>query len=641
MKPALRRLLICALLLVVGFGAQAQGDEILERYGLALVNLSESMRMLSTDITASRDELDRAAGALRFLATRAGESTLVEAMERVFERARTAILNRSSTDLAVQSSLLRGGFQRAVYNSALGAFESEPAVARARLERLAEDLDFPDDARVALSEAPDLAEVRRIFEGAVAVGVSTQLGAVQEGFAESRDGAYRALADAYADFLLVQDSPRANSELNASFGRAAQGLVENRGEEMTAALAMLSENIQSLAQAAQVLPNEADSESNEETIESPAGQIQAPVDGDSVALPLMEQTEGPTAAPEEATGEPAEAAVDLADEAGDETSSAMGNGETVLETTETTGETVPETTAETAAVAPPSDTAVSSLEVELIAAGVPSTRAAALATQMAGSGVTSLDEAINDLFALAARIVAAAQSGYPGEAREATANFTAAYGSSLQSVIALLSPAVDDRITSLVDHLMVVPATRTQDALVLLGQVDALAGLLSSEAASAVQVANAETTLVWAGWVRLITLIVLSLLAIVPLYLLNLAFGGGNRNWQLIGVALFLLLLPIIFEGVASLGALVAEFSGVEELGVLVGFSMFHNPIAQVLWAAITAAGIMFAVAGLYGICVQFGLIGARRLTSSDSQSIRSTAVVPDADTVVDWDEEF
>ncbi|HEX7004816.1 MAG TPA: hypothetical protein VF168_11590 [Trueperaceae bacterium] len=655
MKPALRHLLVCALLLVAGIGAQAQGDEVLERYGLSLVNLSESVRLLDSDVAASRDELDSAAGALRFLATEAGNPSLIPALERVFERARTAIANRSATDLAVQNALIRGGFQRAVFDSALARLGSEPAVARARLQRLAADLGFTEETSAGIAESTSAGEVRRLFEAALASSVGRKLETAQAQYQESQDAAYRTLAGAYGDFLLIQDSPRAPMQFNEQFAAAATSLVENRSEELATSLTSLVEGFQQLAQAASAQPVEGApsggqpvAQAGQQETEGPAAQSGAAAEvgtnqQSAAAQPGTEGQQVPAAQAESATAEPKSTevaempAVSLgqvqANQAAPATEQPQGEaGEGASQQTPAQEEaTTPEEP----------EAGLQPLRVELIATGVPPSMAAEVAARLDGRGVTSLSAALDGLYAQAGRVVAAVQAGEASTARSALETFSTAYETRLQPALELISPAVDDRVAGLVESLASVPVLRAQDTLVLLGQVDAIADLLAGEPSSNVQIINTEATKMWAGWIRVAALIVLALLAVVPLYLLNLAFGGGNRNWQLIGVALFLLLLPVIYEGLASVGAVAAHYSGIDELGILLGFSMFHNPIAQVVWVAITAAAIGFAVAGLYGICVQFGLLGGRRGTVSDSQTLRSTAVVPDADTVVDWDEEF
>ena len=653
MKLALRHLFLCALLLVAGFGAQAQGDEVIERYGLSLVNLSESVRLLESDVAASRSELDSAAGALRFLATEAGDPGLVAALERVFDRARTAITNRSATDLAVQSALIRGGYQRAVFDSAIALLESEPVAARARLERLAIDLGLSEEARASLAAAANVDAIRRVFEAAVADGIAEKLASVQASYGQSQDDAYRSLASAYADYLIVQDSPRAQVQFNSQFGVAATSLVESRTEDMSAALASLGGGFQGLAQAARAQPSTGESSAGGETSatpgevvvgdESAVGEVVAGQPSETQVTEMPPVSLGQVQANQAVPAEPAP-----------ETAAPTTPSTTTPDATSTTVPAEPGTQpaeADEAAAAVETTTVddeaaeeaarLQALRVELIANGVPPAQAEGVATRLDARGVSSLESALDGLYAQAGRVVAAVGSGETGSAREALEGFNTDYQQQLQPALELISPAVDERVTDLVASLVAVPALRAQDALVLLGQVEAVDNLLAGEPSSNVQIINTQATTVWAGWVRIATLIALALLAIVPLYLLNLAFGGGNRNWQLIGVALFLLLLPVIYEGLASIGAVAAHYSGVDVLGILLGFSMFHNPIAQIVWAAITAVAVLFAVAGLYGICVQFGLLGSRRATVSDSQTLRSTAVVPDADTVVDWDEEF
>ena len=190
---------------------------------------------------------------------------------------------------------------------------------------------------------------------------------------------------------------------------------------------------------------------------------------------------------------------------------------------------------------------------------------------------------------------------------------------------------------------------RMQDVDALTGQVDAVARVALGQAAPANQRLNEQTLALWAGWPRLIVMLVFGILAFVPLYLLNLAFGGGNRNWQLIGVSLFLLLLPVVYEALASIGSLVAYLTGDDTFEVLATYSMFQSPVGQVVWAVLVAIAILLAISGLYGICVQFGLLGRRRsaagagpsATQTNTATMDATGVRQPADALVDWDEDF
>jgi hypothetical protein len=145
---------------------------------------------------------------------------------------------------------------------------------------------------------------------------------------------------------------------------------------------------------------------------------------------------------------------------------------------------------------------------------------------------------------------------------------------------------------------------------VVIVQLGSLEGALAGREAGLLQAANASSSLWWPGLVRASAVILLALLAFYPLYLLNLAFGGGNRSWRWVAAALFLLLLPVIYEGVAYAGALLAATTGVTALAAPLVLSPFQSPLGGLLWVIVSALAILFASTGLYGICKRFGLLG-------------------------------
>ena len=117
----------------------------------------------------------------------------------------------------------------------------------------------------------------------------------------------------------------------------------------------------------------------------------------------------------------------------------------------------------------------------------------------------------------------------------------------------------------------------------------------------------------WAGLPRDVLTLAIGLLALIPLFLLNVAFGGGNRHWQAIGVALLLLLVPALYEGLVGLGGVLAALLDVDALLPLAAFSVFSSAAAQTVWATTTLLAVVFATVGLVGISRQFGLLGGRR----------------------------
>jgi hypothetical protein len=149
---------------------------------------------------------------------------------------------------------------------------------------------------------------------------------------------------------------------------------------------------------------------------------------------------------------------------------------------------------------------------------------------------------------------------------------------------------------------------------------------------------------VWAGTLRDVVTLVLGLLALIPLFLLNVAFGGGNRHWQAIGVALFLLWLPALFEGVIGLGGLLWTYAAIDVLVPLAAYSVFGNTVAQTVWAALTLLAVLFAISGLAGISRQFGLLGGRRKARATNRAgaaaVATTRHTETTARTVDWDDE-
>lgn len=642
MKLGLRHLAAHLTILLALGAAQAQ-DDLLQRYERAVESLRVSVEVLPTDVALARDELLLAEGALRTLPEEAVSLTLVGQLERVFERAAAAIDNRSQTDLAVQTSVIAGGFRRFVLEAALqdaasGRFER----ARNRMVTLAEDMRLP--GRDALAAASDGATLQRVFEGGVAERAAIEVERAAALLADSRDAAYRALAGAYGDLLTVQDSPRASARLSQDFVTAVQALVDGEDETFLATAERLRQGLERFAAAARA----------PESAEAPAAAAETAPAAPAAAEPTAPAETEPTAA-----AETAEAAPEApAQEAPAETAPAQA---ATAQVAPRDPAPAPETSAEapaeprpgdaTAAAAPaetgPGD-AIERARAEIRAFGGSAGVAAVLADRIVQDDAGSLREVLNDLLVTSGRTVAATEIGDLTSARQGVREFGADYLRYLSPLVLERDPGFDADTRSLVASLQRAPALRLQDTVVLLGHATAVETLLAGGTPPATHDAIVQTTVVWAGVVRLIALVLFGLLAFVPLYLLNLAFGGGNRNWQLVGVSLFLLLLPIIYEAIGSIGLLLAEWTGVRALAVPASFSIFQNTISQVVWVLVTAIAIGFAIAGLYGICVQFGLLG-RRLpggaaatsgAASDS-SARVTASEVGEETLVDWDEEF
>jgi hypothetical protein len=124
--------------------------------------------------------------------------------------------------------------------------------------------------------------------------------------------------------------------------------------------------------------------------------------------------------------------------------------------------------------------------------------------------------------------------------------------------------------------------------------------------------------------------------------LLKMAFGGSNRNWRLVGWALFLLLVPTFYQGIVALVDLLSRYVDMSWLPDLGRWSMFGGITGQAVWAVLVLLALVLAIIGLRGICVQFGLLGGQRRKSVAPAPAAAVAKKSSTgNTTIDWDEEF
>src|SRR5690606_9372333 len=100
------------------------------------------------------------------------------------------------------------------------------------------------------------------------------------------------------------------------------------------------------------------------------------------------------------------------------------------------------------------------------------------------------------------------------------------------------------------------------------------------------------------------------------------------------------------YEALAALGSILADLLAMPSLEALSRWSMFRSTTGQVAWALLVFVGLLLATIGLRGICVQFGLLGRGRRSTTATATATATGTAVDATgatsaTAVDWDEEF
>ena len=576
MKRALGHVFGCGLLVVAlglaqdgfaqdGFADVPQdNDAVLQSYDLAVERLNGALGALSEDGSLSLDALDQAAQTLRALSRDTSSPNLVTALERTFTRAETAVQNRSATDLGVQVAVLRGGFWRLVYESALrAANEGDVSLSRERLARIAADMTFSDPNLDALNGADTYPALITAFDTGAAVTVQIHLNEASAVLGD-KDATYLALAEAYAHFLPVQDSPRVSAATTGAFSQAFQALVTDDSETLQGSLATLGQSLSDFQGAAEaaaqgVLQQGVGTAPSPQT---PAAVPAAPaaVSGPNAASPLSAPAEnGELETGELETGE-------------------LETGE--LETGGQEGQTPTAAAPGTPVPALPLlNTNQASLAAELSTFGLAGDSRADLLNDYAARDLESVGDAVEALYADSSRTLSAIESGNASSVQARLEAYRDTFERFLAPLLGANAPLSADT-RRLVNHFATAPGLRLQDGAVLVGQTDRVAAALSGTAAPGPGLVL-STSLVWSGWLRLLVMMVLGLLAVVPLYLLNLAFGGANRNWRLVGAALFLLLLPIMYEGLTSLLELLAALSGVAALGGLSAFSIFQNTVSQ------------------------------------------------------------
>jgi hypothetical protein len=540
-------------------------------------------------------------------------------MLQVFVRPPTAIQNLSRTDLEVQVALLRGGIQRAVLESALLVAADDFELARTRFLQLAADLQLDASSREQLDAAATVQQLRAAFDSAAARRIAASLELVQAQLPESRNRAYEILADAYGRFLHVQDAPASAADLNDRFMTLIGSLIAGEDTVLTEGAAALAADFQQMGAA--VLP---------------AGPAPAPADG--------VQAEAPAETPAAVPGEPA-AEAPTAEPAAEPAAAAEP-------VTETAGTPVHVEAAALPAATMPADAAafeaarrrdqLDSLRTELARMGLRGQPGEDAAESLHAAAFNTVDEVFERHYALAGQLVGAATRADSQAGRELLERFTALYRSTLAPVFSRTAPAANDGMLKLTSSLQQLDSLRLADVQLLVGQLAALdtgSTQVSQSLLRDTQLAVSSFTI---GWPRLILTILAALLALLPLILLGMAFGGGNRNWQLINSGIFILLLPVIYEGLTFLTELLASLTGLAWLQTPARFSLFHSPLVQTLWLLLMISAIMLMSAGLYGICVQFGLFGGPR-TERTVRASKGTAGSGklETKTLIDWDDEF
>ncbi len=308
------------------------------------------------------------------------------------------------------------------------------------------------------------------------------------------------------------------------------------------------------------------------------------------------------------------------------------------------------------------DAAVSTIRAALTKAGIGAGKAEQLARDLTNQGYSSLGAALDRVSVKLSSALSKIQDANIPDGRAAISDAKNTFDSSLRAVVEAADPALATRVSRVFEATEAAAGVRPVDVTVLLGEIDTIRNWSEGKPMSALQGVVASVQPLWMGYLRGGLFLIVALLFAYPIYLLRLAFGGRNPYWRYIGIAMVLLFIPPLIEGLAWLGSFIAQGTGLRFLDGLTSLSVLQNPLAQIAWVVILFLTVGFATAGFRGIAAQFGLIRTRnqgavtgppsmgtaafasanntpleRGASSNTQQVPSTV----ERTIVEWDEEF
>ena len=546
--------------------SNAVTDLRLDRYSTIVDILEESFAEFTARPERSRERLALAKETFDLI--RQGSSGgLIQGLDNTFARADTAITNESIADFEIQTGLILGGLQRFLYETASReAQDGNVVLAQAYIKRVIEDLNILEGDKIRLSEAVDAGALQAALEIAAGQSIGTHLDSASVALAEeNHESAYVSLANAYSGFITVQDSLSMPQSVAQSLLTAIQDVVAKKPD---AAL-----NIQALQQdmGSYIQFNESVLQQFNNDL---VGQTTAQITGQQTGQ-IAGQTTG-QATGQAAVNQPGSIQNAVAQELAQSGQAGL-QGLQSLEGSQANAETALETVR------------------------------------------TPLGEVTNQLGAAGQEVETAVQGvtlGAPSLANNA-ANNVATNVTGAASTIGLNNPASGNAGLGNTGLGLNTPAGQQTGLNQQIGlnqpRVNSAATAVRSNVRTPVQAPVAEATFLeglWNGLPKAIVMLLLGILSFIPLYLLQLAFGSGNSHWHWVRLAVFLLLFPIMFEGVAALGAALANITGVSALGALTPYTVSGGVIGQMIFALTSLIAIGSLCFGLWGICKQFGLVG-------------------------------
>lgn len=258
-------------------------------------------------------------------------------------------------------------------------------------------------------------------------------------------------------------------------------------------------------------------------------------------------------------------------------------------------------------------------------------------------GYTYIFEFLADLDRVAQTVGQATSAlgrGDTGIARSLLESGLFLFQKNAEPILSLVNPTLTESVRRGFATLYEAPGVRVMDVFVLYDALQELSRQYQGGPRPTPWLNLQLFLLNFAGIPRATFFLVAMMLAFFPLYLIRLTFGGRNIYWNLLGLAFFILFLPILGDGLSYFGAIMADYGRAPWLAVLNNLSIGQGLVPYLSWGLTIFLVVALATAGLRGIAAQFGLLKERGAeVAPTSERLPSTTLT--SETIVEWDEEF
>ncbi len=612
---------ICLMVIALCALQTVQAAGLLEGYQAITTSLKQSASALGVNPRASVTRLEEARDRYRRISSEIRAQKLIPAGAKAFDNARTAISRGSLTDLEAQSSQIERIIERALYEELFFAMSAKQPSAIKYAGVLARAFELPTaqqlDLKASVQKRQDN-RVRALLETGIANLMQRSLQNAQRN-ANNQIASFSSTVRAASAFLIVQDSPRVGALSVERYSEVLGLLANGDTGGFRVGVKGLLQQVTSFGAKARALLKSSVAKPK------PAAKPKPSVKPSTKPAPSKPQTAKPS----------------------------------------TLAMAKPTTPVMSKPVVKPVAVPTATITRELVSAGINPAKAERFARDLAEQGYSSFSKLLDAISLQLASALIDVQNARIDSGRESISSAKNLFNQGVSPIVKEADPGLAARASNLFAATEAASGVRPVDISTLLSEVDVVRQWSRQQPMSAMQGVVSTAQSWWMGGgalgsfgLRGIIFLLVALAFIYPIYLLRLAFGGRNPYWNYIGIAMLLLFIPPLLEGISWVGSLIAQSTEIVPVknffNGLTSLSVLQNPLAQMIWALMLIVTVIFATIGFRGIAAQFGLIRTRTPLTNEPASVKSTSsqqirnptnpTNPNSSagrTIVEWDEEF